>query len=333
MSQAYTPDELRRLAARVLGAAGASPDNADCVAAALVAAELDGIASHGLSRLPFYADQVKSGKIDGGAVPAVTRPAASAIRVDARSGFAFPAIEAGLHAANEAVGATGLVAVAVSNSHHCGVAGHHVERLAEKSLVGILFANTPGGIAPWGGKRAIFGTNPVAFACPRQDGPPLVIDLSMSLVARGKVMVAATKDEPIPEGWALDWDGKPTTDAKAALGGTMLPIGGAKGAALALMVEILAAALTGSQFGFEASSFFEAEGAPPHVGQLFLVIDPSVFAPGFADRVAVLCEAMLADPGVRLPGARRYATREKLAKDGIPVPEKLMVELRRRVGG
>src|SRR5262249_9118776 len=158
-----------------------------------------------------------------------------------------------------------------------------------KSLIGLLFANTPGGIAAWGGKRAVFGTNPIAFACPSASGPPLVIDLSMSLVARGKVMVAAAKDEPIPEGWALDWEGNPTTDARPALGGTMLPIGGAKGAALALMVEILAAALTCSQFGFEASSFFEAEGAPPHVGQLFLVIDPSVFAPNFASRVAALC--------------------------------------------
>lgn len=327
----HAPQELRELATAVLEAAGASPEIAATVAAALLAAELDGIASHGLSRLPFYADQVKSGKVDGKAVPEVSCPATALVRVDAKSGFAFPAIEAGLEAVNDAVGATGVVAVAIGNSHHCGVAGHHVERLAAKELIGILFANTPAGIAPWGGRRPLYGTNPIAFACPRKKRPPLVIDLSMSVVARGKVVAAAQKGEKIPPDWALDAEGRPATDAKSALRGSMAPLGGAKGAALALMVEILAAALTGSHFGFEASSFFDAEGPPPHVGQFFLVLDPS-FAPNFADRVEALCAAILSDQGTRLPGDRRLATRARLARDGIAVPEPLMRDLLSRAG-
>jgi (2R)-3-sulfolactate dehydrogenase (NADP+) len=330
---AYCPEELRDLAARALAAAGTSPANAASVAAALVAAELDGLGSHGLSRLPFYADQVASGKIDGTAVPDIAQPARAVVFVDARSGFAFPAIEAGLARAEGLVRETGIVAVGIGCSHHCGVAGHHVERLAERGLVGLLFANTPAAIAAPGGSRGLFGTNPIAFACPRRGKPPLVVDLSMSLVARGRIMIAAQKGEAIPADWALDREGRPTTDAKAALQGTMQPIGGAKGAALALVVEILAAALTRSNYGFEASSFFEAAGEPPHVGQLFLVLDPAVLAgPGFLDRIETLLAAMLVEPGVRLPGDRRLATRARLARDGIPIPDPLMAELRKRAG-
>jgi (2R)-3-sulfolactate dehydrogenase (NADP+) len=325
--------ELRELAHRALTAAGASDVNAAPTAAALIAAELDDIVSHGLSRLPFYAHQLRSGKVDGRAVPSATQPAKAVIRVDARGGLAFPAIDLGIERGAALARETGLVGIGIGNSHHCGVAGHHVERLAERGLVGIAFANTPAAIAPAGGARGLFGTNPIAFACPRRSAPPLVIDLSMSVVARGKILVASGTGEAIPEGWALDAEGRATTDARAALAGTMVPIGGSKGAALALMVEILAAGLTASNFGFEASSFFEPEGAPPRVGQLFLALDPGAFAgPGFTDRIEALCAAMLADPAVRLPGDRRLKSRERLSRDGIAIPPPLLDDLRRRAG-
>jgi (2R)-3-sulfolactate dehydrogenase (NADP+) len=330
---ACSAQELRELGARVLVAAGTSPENAEIVAAALVAADIDGIPTHGVWRLPSYADQVRSGKVDGKAVPDVTRPASGLVRVDAKCGFAFPAIERGLEAADDGVGASGIVGVAIGNSHHCGVAGHHVERLAEKQLIGLLFANTPAAIAAAGGRRALFGTNPIAAAFPRREKPPLVVDLSMSVVARAKVATAAQRGEPIPEGWALDAEGRTTADAKAALGGTMLPIGGAKGAALALVVELLATALVGAAFGWEASSFLDAEGPPPRVGQFFLVIDPSAFGTHVLDRIEALCETVLAEPGTRLPGDRRLGTRARLAREGIPVPDALMQELRRRAAG
>ena len=325
--------DLRQLAHRALVASGASDDAAASTASALIAAELDGIASHGLSRLPFYADQIRSGKVAGRAVPSASQPAKAVIRIDAGGGLAFPAIDLGLERGLALAATAGLVGIGIARSHHCGIAGHHVERLAQRGLVGIAFANTPAAIAPAGGATPLFGTNPIAFACPRAAAPPLVIDLSMSVVARGKIMVAAKKGEAIPEGWALDAAGKATTDPRAALAGTMAPIGVVKGAALALMVEILAAALTGSNYGFEASSFFEAEGPPPHVGQLFLALDPKAFAgPGFSARIETLCEAMVADPAVRLPGDRRLESRARLQREGISVPPGLLEDLRRRAG-
>ncbi len=324
-------DELHELATRVLIRAGASPVNAGCVADALIAAEIDGIGSHGLSRVPAYADQLASGKIDGLAIPRVTRTASAVVSVDAGHGFAFPAIAAGLDAALPIVRETGLVAVAIGNSHHCGVLGRQVESLARHNLLALAFSNTPAAIAAWGGTRGVFGTNPIALACPRRDQEPLVIDLAMSVVARGKIMQAATRNESIPEGWALDSSGKPTTDPREALAGTMLPIGGAKGAALAMIVELLSAALTRSHFGFEASSFFDAEGQPPGIGQLFLLFDILTFGgDAVTERIEALCQAVEGDSGTRLPGARRAADRKRIEGSGIAVPDPLYQDLLRR---
>ena len=145
-------------------------------------------------------------------------------------------------------------------------------------MVGLAFGNSPAAMPAWGGKRALFGTNPIAAIFPRRNATPLCIDLSLSEVARGKVMIAAQQGKPIPLGWALDRDGQPTTDAKAALDGLMLPAGGVKGAMLALIVELLCVALTGANFGYEADSFFVDEGNQPRLGQAFLVIDPAALA-------------------------------------------------------
>jgi (2R)-3-sulfolactate dehydrogenase (NADP+) len=333
MSNRLSLNDARDLSVRVLMAAGVARENADSVAKALVAAEADGLAGHGLSRLCAYADQARAGKVDGKAVPVLTEPAAAALMVDARDGFAFPAIERGLARGAEMVATAGVVGIGVTNSHHFGAAGYHVEPLAERGLIAMVFGNSPAAIAPWGGSRALFGTNPIAFACPCAGRPPLVIDLSLSKVARGKIMVAAQKGEPIPEGWALDADGKPTRDAKAAMGGTMLPMGDAKGAALVLMVEILSAALTGAHFGYEASSFFDAKGPPPRVGQFFFLVDPMRFGGmGFAARVGELAKAILDQPGTRLPGERRLALRARAKAEGVAIPPELLSELTRRAG-
>jgi (2R)-3-sulfolactate dehydrogenase (NADP+) len=324
-------EELRGLAGAVLTRAGTAAGNAAIVADALVAADADGISSHGVARLPAYADQVRSGKVDGHAAPVVARTAAATLSVDARDGFAFPAVRLGLDRAAELAAEAGIVAIGVHHSHHFGVAGHHVERLAEAGLVGIAFTNSPAALAPWGGRRPIYGTNPIAFACPRPDAGPLVIDLSLSKVARGRIMVAAQKGEAIPEGWAIDGEGRPTTDAKAALAGTMLPLGDAKGAALALMVELLSAGLTGGNYGYEAGSFFTADGVKPRIGHLFLAIHPPALAgDAFLGRVAELLAAATGQEGVRLPGDRRLAARAKAAADGIAVPDALLDDLRVR---
>ena len=267
-------------------------------------------------------------------VPEIRRTRPAAILSDARTGFAFPAIEKGLAELRIVCQETGVAGMAVANSHHFGVAGHHVEALARTGLIGIALGNSPAAIAPWGGSRPIFGTNPIAIACPRRSDDPIVVDLSLSKVARGKVMVAAQKGEPIPEGWALDGEGNATTDPKAALAGSMVPMGDAKGAALVMMVEILATCLTGANFGYEASTFFNAEGPPPRVGQFFLAIAPDAMgSDGFADRVEALAGAILDQPGTRLPGVRRFAARLQSQQDGVTLPEALHADIARRAEG
>ena len=303
---------------------GASPEAARSVAHALLYAETDGLKGHGLSRIPTYLAMLKSGKIDGTAVPRVTQPRPGVVAIDAACGFAYPAIEIAIERLPALAGAQGIAAAAISRSSHAGACGRHVERLAGQGLVALFFANTPEAIAPWGGTRAVFGTNPIAFAAPLEGRAPIVIDLALSKVARGNIVAAKQKGEPIPEGWALDKDGRPTTDPDAALAGTMVALGDAKGAALALMVEVLAAALVGTHFAFEASSFLDDKGGPPQTGQLIIAIDPAGFGHArFAERMQALAQVIERQDGARLPGARRLALRAKAARDGLNVPEEI----------
>jgi (2R)-3-sulfolactate dehydrogenase (NADP+) len=319
--------EAKALVDAALTRCRTSPDNARLVARALVAAEADGLKGHGLSRVPSYAAQARAGKVDGFAVPIVTRPKPGVVAIDAAHGFAYPAIEAALGALTEAARRNGLAAASIRRSHHCGAAGHPVERLAETGFVALMFANTPAAIAPWGGQRGVFGTNPIAFACPLPGRPPIVVDLSISKVARGNILAAKQKGERIPEGWALDSNGQPTTDPDAALKGTMVPLGDAKGTALALMVELLAAGLTGANFASEASSFLDAEGPPSDTGQLIIAFDPGAFAGGAPSRFAALAAMIETQAGARLPGIRRLAARSKAMADGLVVNDALIAEI------
>lgn len=327
----FSADLATEMSVAVLLRSRVSEDNARSVADALVAAELDGLGSHGFGRLLAYCDQAISGKVDGHAVPQLERAAEGVLRVDACSGFAFPAIAAGMRATVESGLRAGLSAIAIRRSHHCGVAGHHVEWLARRGFVALMFANTPAAMAPWGGSRGVLGTNPIAFAAPRAGDDPLVVDLSLSKVARGKIMLAKQRGEAIPEGLALDEAGRPTADPAAALAGTMVPMGDAKGAALALVVEILAATLTGANHAFEATSFFDGSGPPPGVGQLILVLDPGAFGSGFLQRLDVLLGAILSQPGARLPGSRRYELRRQRLREGFPLDPALVAALRARL--
>lgn len=323
-----TLDALHALIVEILMANKTASAVAEVVAAALVAAEADGQKGHGASRVPSYAGQAASGKVDGHAVPELIRLSDTAFTVDAKSGFAYPAIELAQRTLVDALADAPLAAVSIRNSHHSGVAAHHVEPLAKQGFVAISMGNGPQAIAPWGGNKGLFGTNPLGFAAPRVGHPPLVIDMSLSKVARGKVNVAAQAGEPIPEGWAFDADGNSTTDAKAALAGTMAPMGDAKGAQLVLMVEIMAAALSASCFGYEASSFFAAEGDPPHVGQFLLAINPGPFSQGaFGDRLEALLAEIEAQPGARLPGNRAMTARAKAEADGVILPPALHDQL------
>ncbi len=319
--------DAENLVAGTLVRCNTREDNARSVARALVRAEADGLKGHGLSRVPSYAAQAKAGKVDGYATPALTRPRAALLAVDAANGFAFPALDAAIAALPGTARKTGVAAAAIRRSHHCGAAGHAVEALAEAGLVAMMFANTPAAIAPWGGSRGVFGTNPIAFACPLPGRAPIVVDMALSKVPRGSLLAARQRGESVPEGWALDAQGRATTDPAAGLAGTMVPLGDAKGVALALMVELLAAGLTGANFADEASSFLDAKGPPPGTGQLIVAFDPSAFGAKGVERFEVLARAVEDQPGARLPGNRRRASRAAAARDGLAVSNAFLAEI------
>jgi (2R)-3-sulfolactate dehydrogenase (NADP+) len=326
--------DLHALVTRALERAGASAAMAGTTADALVAAEAQGLSSHGVARALQYATHLRNGRADGNAVAAVTRERGGAVLIDACCGLAFPACALAVTQAIARAREFGVSFAGVANSHHFGVAAWHLGPAAVAGMVGLAFGNSPAAMPAPGGKRALFGTNPIAAVFPRRAASPLMIDLSLSQVARGKVMVAAKARQPIPLGWALDKNGKPTTDAQAALEGSMLAVGGTKGGMLALIVELLVTALTGAAMGFEASSFFVDEGNRPRIGQAFLVIDPGALAGSetYFDRVETLVSAMLEDEGVRLPGQRREALARNAATNGVEIAPALAQQLRALAG-
>jgi (2R)-3-sulfolactate dehydrogenase (NADP+) len=330
----FSLEQLNALAAAALTRAGASAEMARATAAALVTAEAQGLASHGLSRVPQYAGHLRHGRVNGNAEPRVIRAKAAACLVDADEGLAFPACALAVREAIARARECGAAFAGVTRSHHFGVAAYHLEPVAATGMVGLAFGNSPAAMPAWGGRRPIFGTNPIAAVFPRRGQPPLTIDLSLSEVARGKLMVAAKEGKSIPTGWALDRDGNPTTDPAAGLEGMMLPAGGVKGAMLALVVELLCCALTGAAFGFEADSFFTDEGNRPRIGQAFLVVDPTALAGTevFDERMETLVAMMLLDPGVRLPGYRRLALARQARAEGIEVPAALLGQLESLAG-
>jgi (2R)-3-sulfolactate dehydrogenase (NADP+) len=318
---------IHQLVSQSLQNAGASVLQAESTAKALVTAECQGLVSHGVSRVTMYAGHLRAGRVSGQAIPKTLSNLASALLVDAGDGFAFPACELAVREAIDKAKATGIAIGAVTNSHHFGVAAYHLEPVANAGLVGIAMGNSPAAMPAAGGKRALMGTNPMAAVFPRLHAPPVMIDLSLSEVARGKLMIAAKKGDSIPLGWALDKNGQPTTDPKAGLEGSMLPFGstggGTKGAMLALMVELMVISLTGARFGMEADSFFEEQGNQPRIGQVFIVIDPAALGgqPVYAERVESLLSAMLDDEGVRIPGYRRAELASQTLKQGLNLPE------------
>ena len=322
-------EEVRDLALRALIGCGASADQAAPVAASISAAEADGIHTVGLGYLPTYCEHLRCGKIDGRAEPQWRRSAPAGLVADARFGFAHAAFERVMPSYADLVREVGIAGLAIANSYSAGVLGWFVEDLAEHGFVALAFANASASIAPWGGRVPFFGTNPIAFAVPRADAAPLVIDQSSSTVAKAKVREKAARGEPIPDGWGLDAAGRPTSDPRAVLdGGSMAPAGGYKGAALALIVDIMAAGLTGANWSFEASPFGDNTGGPPRVGQFFVAIRPGAFG-GFAfgERIETLFAAMVAQEGVRLPGDRRFAHRRSAAREGVAIGRALHEQL------
>ena len=324
--------ELFRLASRALERAGARVGMAEAAARHLVAAEQQGLPTHGMSRVPFYCGMLRRGRAVGSAKAVLKADYGATCLIDNADGLPYEACAWAVEETIARARRNGIAFAGVTNSAHVGVLGIHLQPVAAAGMVGVAFTNSPAAIPAWGGRKALFGTNPVAFAFPRRADDPLVIDLALTTVVRGKIMLAMQKGERIPEGWALDRDGRPTTDPREAIErGSLFPMGGAKGAMLALAFELVCAALTGSAIGPEADSFFSEEGNKPRIGQAFLAVDPAALAgrERYFERVETVVTAMLADEGVRLPGAKRFAAERRAAEEGIDVAEDLLERIRK----
>jgi (2R)-3-sulfolactate dehydrogenase (NADP+) len=323
-----SPEELTALAARALRRAGASHSAASETARALVAADMEGLPTHGVSRVGLYVQHLREGRANGRAKAKIAVRRGAMCLVDAGGGLAFPAAALAARIAIKRVQRYGIAFVGVTNSHHFGAAAYHLAPLAQAGLAGLAFSNSPAAINAWGGRKPVFGTNPVAAIFPRRDAAPILIDLSLTEVVRGKIMLYAKEGKPIPLGWAVDREGNPTTDPHAALTGSLAAIGGVKGTMLAMLVELLCAGLTGAAFSFENDSYFEP-GNAPRIGHAIVGIDPGalVGAEAYYTRLEALIERLLADEAVRLPGARRERAAREARAQGIGLSDALYREL------
>ncbi len=327
-------EEIEALAFRALRHAGANRAAAASLARAIMAAERDGLTAHGLAYLATYCEHLGCGKVVGDAVPQLAQPAPSVVTVDAGCGFAHPAIDAGFAALVPLARRQGIAMLAIRNSYNGGVLGYHTERLACQGLLALGFTNAPASIAASGGKQPVLGTNPWSVAAPDGDGgAAIVIDQSASVVAKSEVMKRARQGEPVPLGWVLGPDGEPTTDAKLGLAGTMVPAGGYKGVGSALLVELMAACLSGATLGAMASPFSGTAGGPPRTGQCFIGIAPEPGSGGaFAARLATLLGRIGAEPGTHIPGSGRAAARDRAIRQGVVV-DPVLLETARRLAG
>ncbi|MDE2385134.1 MAG: Ldh family oxidoreductase [Alphaproteobacteria bacterium] len=319
------PAAARKLILGALTGAGASPANVRYFTEAILDTELSGLEGHGFYWLQYYCAHLKSGKVDGKVRPKVQKLSPVGFRVDARGGFTHPAIEAGFEKLIPAARKSGIAGMAVYNSYNAATLGYHTGRLAKAGLLAFGFTNAMPIMAPVGGSIPVLGTNPLSFAVPGAKGKiAFLIDQSSSAVTWTAVKRAAEEGREIPLGWALDKKGQPTTDAAAGLAGSIAPSGGYKGFGIALMVEVMCAALAGALRGPEQGSFTEQDGRMVGCGQFFIALEPKMFSGSTFDRqVKALARSITSQKGARLPNARREASIKRLSKEGIPIPRDL----------
>lgn len=326
--------ELTALLASIFVNNRTSPETAGILAENCAACERDGALSHGIFRIPGYIDSLKSGWLSGLTVPDVVRLGPSFIRIDARNGFAQRALTSADPLIRRTVRETGIAIVAIRGSHHFSALWPDIEPFAVSGLVAITVVNGHANVVPHGGRKVVYGTNPIAFAVPVADADPLVVDQATSVMANGEVRLLALAGEPVANGTGVDSDGNPTTDPQAILaGGALNTFGGYKGSSIALLVEILAAAVTGGQFSFE-NDFADFAGAQtPKAGQFLMVIDPNWGgSTNFQSRMATLCTRLVDAGQDRLPGARRFVNRAAAEQLGIPIASSDLQRLRMLAG-
>jgi len=325
-----SPKAARALIFRALTGAGTQARNAGYFADAILDTELSGLDGHGFYWLQYYCEHVRSGKVDGKAVPKVAKLSPVAFRVDARRGFAHPAIEKGFAKLIPAARKNGIAGMAVHNSYNAATLGYHTGFLARHGLLAFGFTNSTPAIAPVGGRKPVIGTNPLSFAVPGKAGKiGFLVDQSASAVTWTAVKLAADEGRAIPLGWAMDAEGRPTTDPARGLAGSMAPAGGYKGFGQGLIVEVMCAALAGAWRGPQMGSFMANDGKPIGCGQFFIALEPKAFSGGnFAKQVTALAKSITDQQGARLPNSRRAANQRRLAKEGLPIDRLLYGRLK-----
>ena len=303
-------DEIYSLAKNVMLANGCDTANAEALADIICRAERDGSHSHGLFRVPGYVKALRSGKVDGKAKPTINHLTPAVIQVDGHGCFAPLAQAVGLPALTEATEKIGIAALSLVGVHHFAALWPETEYLADRGFVGIACTAYMPAVAPAGSNEALFGTNPLSFAWPRPGHNPVVYDMATASMAMGDVQIAARDGREVPLGTGLDANGQPTTDPAAIAKGVLLPFGGYKGSAIAMMVELLAAGMTGEQFSFEARDTDNKDGGPPRGGEMIIGMSPAIIAgDGWQDHVEGFVQKLSNIDGVRMPGARRHKNR------------------------
>ncbi len=319
-------EQVYQLAYDCMVTNGCDHDNATALAETMTAAERDLCHAHGLFRLPGYVASLKSGKVKGDAKPTIKQLAPAVLQLDAHNGYAPLALKTAKQPLGDCAKKNGIAAMALIRVHHFAALWMEIEALAEMDLAAFAFTAYKPAVAPPGGTKPFFGTNPMAFGWPRKNKPPMVFDQASAAMARGEVMIAAREGHELPQGVGITKDGQPTTDPNEVLEGAMLTFGGYKGASIALMIELLVGPLLGEAASFEAAERDNNDGGPPQGGELLIAIDPTKF--GHSDdpyqHAEQLFEELLSQPGTRLPAERRYQNRQKTSKKGVNIPNSLL---------
>ncbi|MTI82267.1 MAG: Ldh family oxidoreductase [Firmicutes bacterium] len=330
----FTADKLLKFCTDLITGAGVPSEDAQIVADVLVDTSMEGLDTHGISRLPIYLTRIQNGRINSTPNIKVEKTAPASANVDGDNGLGQLVAVKSMEAAIELAQDAGVGVVATKHSNHYGASAYYCKMASAEGMVGLAFTNTPSGIPPWGGKKAYFGTNPIAFGFPGKE-QPVVIDMSASTVARGNIILAAKEGRSIPEGWAIDNEGRPTTDAKAALEGAVLPMAGPKGYAMALAVETLSGILSGSAYGPEVGWIYDDSTKPVNIGHFFIAINIDKLIPidSFVNRIDNMVNEIKSSPRAEgvdeifIPGERRTNKAKNRSQEGIPVTDQLLEEL------
>ncbi|PZO67338.1 MAG: oxidoreductase [Paracoccus denitrificans] len=323
MPNSLTPEELTQQVAAIFAAVGLTDLQARTVAQTIVAGERDACKSHGIYRIEGCLRTIKAGKVNPDAQPRLTDDGSAVLRVDADGAFSPAAFALGVGPLANRARQMGLAALVINNCTHFSALWPEIEELTDQGLAALAMCPSYSTVAPTGGTKPLLGTNPIAFGWPRRDAPPYVFDFATSVTARGEVELHRRAGKPLPEGWALDADGQPTTDPDAALNGAMLPFGAHKGSAISTMIELLAGVMIGDLTSMDALDYLGSTTLLPHHGELIIAFDPERFAAGRSDplaRAEILFDAIIGQ-GARLPSQRRFGARAVSDRDGIALSD------------